>query len=62
MAMSDEEQRNFCVKIAQSIRECAVDFDKKVEQIIIRSSGEEEGMYERGKYESAEWYLRCEKN
>ena len=54
MAMSDEEQRNLCAKIAQSIRECAVDFDKKVEQIIIRSSGEEEGMCERGKYESAE--------
>lgn len=54
MMLSDEQQEPFCTEISSKIRECVGDFDMSIDQIIIRSSGEEEGMNERGRYESVE--------
>lgn len=50
----EKEQTNFCKKVCQYITECLTIFDNSTKKIILRSSGEIEGMNERGKYDSLE--------
>lgn len=54
MSSEEDEKKRLCESIAQRIKECVKDFNMLTDKIIIRSSGEEEGMNERGKYESVD--------
>lgn len=52
--LNDDDKKIFCMKVSLKIKECTKDFSMLNDRIIMRSSGEEEGMNERGKYESLE--------
>lgn len=54
MQIDEKNQEIFCKSIANNIKECTNDFGGLKDEVIIRSSGTEEGMDERGKYESTE--------
>ncbi len=52
ISIDDEQKENFCMEISKRIEKCVKDYAMPTQRIIIRSSGEEEGMNERGRYES----------